>query len=192
MKHAHLLLLPVLAASSSAAAAGPPPALQPVAVTGQARAEAHAAALALFDGMDLKDQLLASGLHMMKAAIDARTEKMRAEGVELPPSLDERLRTFMYEQMRQMVDKLMPTYRAEVAAVYVRYFTAAELRELKRLRETPVMKKVQHLTPVLSGELSKIGLRVAAERSSEMERKSKELVEKWLAEEAMVAQGPRT
>lgn len=191
MKYACYFLLP-LAVAAPAAAAQPAPAPPPVPAATHAQREAHAAALALFDGTDLKEQMLASGLLMMKAAIDTRTEKLRAQGIELPPSLDERMRTFMYEEMRQMVEDLMPTYRAEVAAIYVRYFTAGELRELKRLRETPVMKKMERLTPELSGELSKIGLRVAAERSSELERKGKALVEKWLAEEVRVSQGPRT
>lgn len=177
-------------AAASPAFAAEPLSAPPAASTNDP--EALAAALALFDGMDLQDQLLASALHMVKAAIDTRMETLSAQGTDLPETLTEKLRAFMYEETRLMVEEMAPTYRQDAAAVYARHFTAEELRELKLLQERPVMQKMERLAPSLMAELGKIGMRVAAERSDEMERKAVELVEQWLAEETMAEAGPRT
>lgn len=189
MKLMHVLPALMLAAASPGVAAEPSSPAPAIAANDPG---ALAAALDLFDGMDLEDQLLASALHMVKAAIDTRVEAMSAEGVELPETLTERLRAFMYEETRLMVEDLAPTYRQDAASIYARHFTAEELRELKRLQDQPVMQKMERLAPSLMAELSKIGMRVAAERNAEIERKAVEIVEQWLTEETMAQGGPKT
>lgn len=172
--------------------AGDPSETAPPAVATATDPETLAAALALFEGQDVEEQLLASALHMVKASMDADMESLKAKGIEMPESLTERLRAFAYEETRLMVEEMAPTFRQDAAVIYARHFTAAELRELKRLQDLPVMKKMEGLAPSLMAELSKIGMRAAAERMPEFERKAMELVEQWIAEEEMVDAGPRT
>lgn len=162
----------------------------PAATTGDA--DTLAAALALFDGQDVDGQLLASALHMAKASMEADMESLKAKGIDMPQSLTERLSALIYEETKLMVEQMAPTFRQDAAAIYARYFTAEELRELKRLQEHPVMKKMEGLAPSLMAELSKIGMRAAAERMPEIERKSQELVEQWLSDESMAEAGPNT
>ena len=179
----------MLAAASPALAGEAANAPPPVA---EADPETLAAALALFEGQDVEKQLLASALHMVKASMDADMESLKAKGVELPESLTQRLRALAYEETRLMVGEMAPTFRQDAAAIYAQYFTAEELRELKRLQDHPVMKKMEGLMPSLMAELSKIGMRAAAERMPEVEHKAQELVRQWLAEETMAKAGPKT
>ena len=186
MKFVRILALMLAASSPTLVAA------QAVAPTETTDPQALAAALALFDGPDLEDQLLASALHMVKASMDTEIEALRARDVEMPETLVEELRAFLYEETRLMVEEMAPTFRQDAAAVYARYFTAEELKELKRLQENPVMRKAEKLAPSLMAELSKIGMRVAAERMPDIERRGQELVEKWIVEKAMMDAGPKT
>ena len=191
MNFVRLLGALFLAAASPGLAteSAPPP---PANVSDAPDAEALAAALALFEGSELEERLMASALHMTKVSIETEMDELKARNIEFPDALTARLSEFMFEETRKMVEEITPTYRADAAAVYARYFTAEELRELKRLQDTPVMKKAGELSPVLLSELGRIGMKVAAARMPEIQRKGQEVVEQWLLEEAMADPGPGT
>ena len=153
--------------------------------------EAMEAALALFDDMDLEQQMLAAFGHVMDASLKTQLEALRAQGKEMPEKVVIRLRGLLAEQGRQVVKDVLPTIRPELAAIYARRFTAEELRELKRLQSQPVMQKAQKLLPEMFAEMSQIGGRAAAARSAELKQKIERMVAEVMEEERL-GQGPTT
>lgn len=164
-------------------AAAQPVAVAPPAPNQSVNAEAMAAALDLVDQNDVEKQMMATGMLVADAAMKSQLEAFRKQGIDLPAELVVQLRKLVLDDSTAMIGELAKTVRADTALVYARYFTAAELRELKVLQSHPVMRKVQALTPQMAVELSKIGMDKAAERQPDMQRKIQALVEKWMAEQ---------
>ncbi|MGE5723153.1 MAG: hypothetical protein ACM3YM_11910 [Sphingomonadales bacterium] len=181
----------MLAAATAAQAADPPPAAPPAAPKAN-DPEAIAAALALLGSADIDRQLMSTALRMANVMLEGEVDSYRKQGVEMPQQLVDRMRALVLGEVKAMVDSMAGTYRSRAAAIYARYFTAAELRELKRLQDNPVSQKMQQLLPQLMEDLSKIGLDAASARRPEMERKAKELVEEWLRQQQAAQEGPKT
>lgn len=192
--HVGLYLAALAAAQPQGPAPAPPPPAKvaPPPQAGAADPETYAAALALFEGIDLHQQLLSSVAHAMSAAVEVQIEALRKRGMELPPPLLQKLQVLLAEEGQAMVADIEPDFASEAAAVYARHFTAAELRELKRLKENPVMQKAERIAPLLMSELAKIGLAASAERQPEFMRKVETLVQQWLDEQQLHAEAPET
>jgi hypothetical protein len=155
------------------------------------RSEAFTAALALLEDMDLEQQMMAGALQSTEAAMGVQIEALQKRGVELPATLTERLRVLVLEEAKTMVELMSPTIRTEAATIYANFFSAEELRELKRLQSNPVAQKATKLAPLLMAELAKIGMRVSAERGPQLEAKIADMVAQWIAERE-VQTGPDT
>jgi hypothetical protein len=184
----------VLAAAAGTAAAQQPSAAAPIVAVPRAPAapseETMTAALALFDQKELEDQMMGSAIRVAQVALEARLESLRKRGIVLPDPLVARLNAVSLEEVKSMVDTMLPTFRVDAATIYARYFTADELRELKRLQDNPVSLKLRQLTPNIVAEITKVTLRVSEERMPELERRSKEIVEGWLKEQHITDPGP--
>lgn len=161
-------------------------------VTGAPESEAYAAALALFEGKDMRQQLMATVGHMMSAALETKLSAYREQGIEVPPSLLHKLHMLLAQEAEAMVDIVEPTIVTETAAVYARHFSAEELHELKRLQDNPVMQKAERIMPQLFAELSRIGLRAVEERRPDFERNIAEMLGAWLQEQKLDVEPPKT
>lgn len=187
-----------LCTAAAAQAPVPPPVVRVIAPPAAAPApddpdsEAFAAALALFEGKDMRQQLLASVGNMMGTALETRLSAYREQGKEIPPSLLQKLHVLLAREAEAMVDAVEPTFVSETAAVYARHFTAEELHELKRLQDNPVMQKAERIMPQLFAELSKIGLRAAEERRPEFEKNIADMLGAWLQEQKLDVEPPKT
>ena len=186
---------PVFAALlfGAAAHAEPPRTGQAVAAAAATPSrEAVEAALRLFEDDQFESQMLAGAMSMTEAAVDTRIEAMKAEGTEFPEELAASLRTIAYDETRAMVEEMAPTFRLEAAMIYARHFTVGELAELKALQSSPVMQKAERLAPELMGDIGRVGMKIAAARAPEMERKVADTIRKWLEDQELGAEGPKT
>ncbi|MEA3017659.1 MAG: hypothetical protein QOI38_2381 [Sphingomonadales bacterium] len=154
--------------------------------------EAIAAALELLPTERIEQQLLAGTLQMTEAVIEEEAEAMRRRGEEMPPELLARLRSLLLQENRATAEAMLPTFRTEAAMLYARYFSVEELRELHRLQQHPVMRRMEEVGPELMTELMRIGLRAAADRHPELQRRIAETVAEWEAEQAAAQRRPET
>lgn len=145
--------------------------------------EAFAAALALFDAEDLEEQLRSSMVLMAEEGFRQQIDLLEAGGDSPPHDLVDRIGQVVASEAEILAKTLLPTFRAEAAAVYAAHFTADELRQLKELSAHPVMQKMDRLTPVLMVEISRIGHRAAAERIPVIQRRMERMLEEWIAEQ---------
>lgn len=188
MKWAALLLpLPLLAAAPSAASvqsAG--------ASAAEPSSEAVTAALELFSDLDLEQQMLAGIAQGIDVSLQGQLAALQADGRDVPEKVVIRLRELLGEEGKLVVRDMMPTIRMEYAAIYARRFSAAELRELKKLQDHPVMKKAQRLMPEMFGEMGRIGMKAAAARQPALKKKIDQMLVELMAEEQAAAPGPST
>jgi len=170
---------PAVAQPGSAGAAAPTP-------------EAIAAALELLPQDMLEQQMVAASVHLIDAMIEEQTAAARRRGEDMPDELVQRIRVLIHDENRTVVESVLPTIRNDAAMIYARYFTAEELRELRRIQQLPVMRRAERLMPEIMAELSRIGMRAAADRQPELQRRISELVEQWFAEQDARRARPRT
>jgi hypothetical protein len=175
-----LSALSIVASAPPPAQADPPP---PV-VRQNADQETLSAALALFDDAEIETQLNAMVLQMANTLFQGQFDKLRAEGVEVPQEITDRLRRIVFEEVQASVEAMKPTFRVDVATVYARHFTAEELRELKRIQDLPVSRKSRAVLPAMAPELMQIGMRQSLGRQSQLSSKIRELIDSWIAEQA--------
>lgn len=145
--------------------------------------EAFAAALALFDGEDLEEQLRSGMMLVMEETFRTEMEGLRANGMEMPADLQQRLLYIVTSETEALVKELIPTFRAEAAAIYAARFTAEELRELKVLQAYPVMRKMEREAAAIMIEMGRIGQRAAEGRMGSLERRLQRMIEQWQAEQ---------
>ncbi|HEX8653637.1 MAG TPA: DUF2059 domain-containing protein [Allosphingosinicella sp.] len=180
-----------IAIAAALLALAPPLAAQPPSEVAPS-AEAIAAALELLPRERIEQQLLAGTMQMTEAVIDEETQAMRRRGEEMPPELLARLRALLLEENRATAQAMLPTFRNQAAMLYARYFSVEELRELHRLQQNPVMRRMEEVGPQLMTELMRIGLRAAADRQPELQRRIAETIAEWEAEQAAALRRPET
>lgn len=102
-------------------------------------------------------------------------------GQSTPPGLKAAIQAALTAEVSILVSEIKKTGLEEAAAIYARHFTEAEVRELQRLQENPVMKKAQRLSPTLVTELGQIGIRAASAGKPRLEAALKRAVDEWMA-----------
>lgn len=116
----------------------------------------------------------------------------RQHDADFPDALELELHRIVDEHIEQSIALLLPTALEDSARIYARYFTAAELIELRRLQTHPVMIRFQQVAPQFVAELAQIGMPTSVERMPELLRRLGEAVAAWTAEQARHGEAPAT
>jgi hypothetical protein len=114
------------------------------------------------------------------------------QGKPMPADLKERVSRITMENVEELIAAMKPTALDDAAAIYARYFTAEELRELIRLQDHPVMVKWKRIAPAFTVELMQIGVAVLAQHQPAMKARVQAEVAAWEQDEALRVTPPRS
>jgi hypothetical protein len=103
----------------------------------------------------------------------------RQEGSAMPDDLKASIRAIVIDDVQGIIADMKLTALDQAAAIYARYFTADELRELERLQSVPVMEKFRRIAPGFITELTQVGVAAAAERMPAMRAKIRAAIEEY-------------
>lgn len=174
MKWILLLGAAMLAAPVSAQQAVPAPA------TSQPDPAALEAARALLVSSDFETQMSSGARQNALATFNTFVEAAeRRTNAPMPADLRQRIERIVLENVDALVEDMRPTALDDAAAVYARYFTAAEIQELRRLQDNPVLVKFKTIAPSFMSELFQIGVAAAAERMPELQAKVRSEIAAW-------------
>ncbi len=109
----------------------------------------------------------------MMAALD------RQQDNPAPDDLKASIRAIVIEDVSGIIAEMKLTALDQAAAIYARYFTADELRELERLQSNPVMEKFRRIAPGFITELTQVGIAAAAERMPALQAKVRAAIEDY-------------
>ena len=163
-------------AFAQAAAPAPPAASAPV------DPAALEAARSLLRASGYESQMEQTGRQNAAATFETMMATLARQKAEpIPEDLKATVRAIIMEDVEGLIAEMKLTGLDKAAAVYARYFTADELRELERLQSVPVMVKFREVGPSFMTELTQIGIAAAAERMPAMREKIRIAVEAWAA-----------
>ncbi|MFN3945732.1 MAG: DUF2059 domain-containing protein [Allosphingosinicella sp.] len=146
--------------------------------------EALVAAREMLAEVGLADQMEAMVLQTGNATMTTMLRQIEEDqGIELPPELEGRLRQVALEHLQDYVAAVRDTAVEDAAVIYARYFSAEELRELRRLQTHPVMVKMNRIAPQFMAEIQQVGLAEAARRLPDLQRRIGELLLDYLREQ---------
>jgi len=175
MKHLlrSLSIVAALAAAPSYAMAQAAPA--PV-VTTAASGQADAAVKELLDAMDVRKMMTSSFTEMEKTLPQMMRAQMTAV-INADPGADAAKKKAALAKVEQVLPAasqaisrlfrdpaLIDEMMVEIAPLYVKNYTVAELKELTAFYRTPVGRKLLALNPRLSAESMAVGQRIVAPR----------------------------
>jgi hypothetical protein len=180
MKHflRSLTIVAAVAAAPSFAVAQTAPA--PVAAAAAASPQANAAVKELLDAMDVRKMMAASFAEMEKALPQMMRAQMTAV-INADPGADAEKKKAALAKVEQVLPvasqainrmfkdpALIDEMMVEIAPLYARNYTVAELKELTAFYRTPLGRKMMALSPRLSAESMAIGQRIVAPRLNGM------------------------
>jgi hypothetical protein len=138
--------------------------------------QANAAVKELLDAMDVRKMMTASFAEMEKALPQMMRAQMTAV-INGDPTADAEKKKAGLAKMEQMLPSaaqainrlfkdpaIIDEMMAEIAPLYVKNYTVAELKELTVFYRTPLGRKMLALSPRLGAESMAIGQRVVAPR----------------------------
>jgi len=176
MKHflRSLTIVAAVAAAPSFAVAQTAPA--PVAAAAAASPQANAAVKDLLEAMDVRKMMAASFAEMEKALPQMMRAQMTAV-INADPGADAEKKKAALAKVEQVLPvasqainrmfkdpALIDEMMVEIAPLYARNYTVAELKELTAFYRTPLGRKMMALSPRLSAESMAIGQRIVAPR----------------------------
>jgi hypothetical protein len=180
MKHflRSLTLVAAVAAAPSFAVAQTAPA--PVAAAAAVSPQANAAVKELLDAMDVRKMMAASFAEMEKALPQMMRAQMTAV-INADPGADAEKKKAALAKVEQVLPvasqainrmfkdpALIDEMMVEIAPLYAKNYTVAELKELTAFYRTPLGRKMMALSPRLSAESMAIGQRIVAPRLNGM------------------------
>jgi hypothetical protein len=180
MKHflRSLTIVAAVAAAPSFAVAQTAPA--PVATAAATSPQANAAVKELLDAMDVRKMMAASFAEMEKALPQMMRAQMTAV-INADPGADAEKKKAALAKVEQVLPvasqainrmfkdpALIDEMMVEIAPLYARNYTVAELKELTAFYRTPLGRKMMALSPRLSAESMAIGQRIVAPRLNGM------------------------
>lgn len=190
-----LSIAAAIAAGAPAFAADPPPAPPPPPVvralpsappTAQPASDpaALAEARGLLRDIDFEGQMDRTAREGAERSFDTIMRETQASyGQEIPAELRARVHAILMEDVGRIVDEMRPTALDDAARIYARYFTAAELQEIRRIQTNPVIMKMQRLAPQFLPELMQIGVAASARHMPELMERVRQAVEQWEREQ---------
>jgi hypothetical protein len=168
----HLLALSIVAALTGA----PSFALAQSAPVASATSAQSAAVKELLDAMDFRTMMIASFTEMEKALPQMMRDQMAAV-MDADPTVGAEEKKAALAKVEQVLPgasqaisslfkdpALIDEMMAEIAPLYVKNYTVAELHELTAFYRTPLGRKVVALSPRLSTESMAAGQRIVAPR----------------------------
>jgi hypothetical protein len=180
MKHflRSLTIVAAVAAAPSFAVAQTAP--TPVAAATAVSPQANAAVKELLDAMDVRKMMAASFAEMEKALPQMMRAQMTAV-INADPGADAEKKKAALAKVEQVLPvasqainrmfkdpALIDEMMVEIAPLYARNYTVAELKELTAFYRTPLGRKMMALSPRLSAESMAIGQRIVAPRLNGM------------------------
>ena len=180
MKHflRSLTIVAAVAAAPSFAVAQTAPA--PAATAAATSPQANAAVKELLDAMDVRKMMAASFAEMEKALPQMMRAQMTAV-INADPGADAEKKKAALAKVEQVLPvasqainrmfkdpALIDEMMVEIAPLYARNYTVAELKELTAFYRTPLGRKMLALSPRLSAESMAIGQRIVAPRLNGM------------------------
>lgn len=152
----------------------------PVATAAAASPQANAAVKELLDAMDVRKMMAASFAEMEKALPQMMRAQMTAV-INADPGADAEKKKAALAKVEQVLPvasqainrmfkdpALIDEMMVEIAPLYARNYTVAELKELTAFYRTPLGRKMMALSPRLSAESMAIGQRIVAPRLNGM------------------------
>jgi len=146
------------------------------AATTTASPQANAAVKELLDAMDVRKMMTASFAEMEKALPQMMRAQMTAV-INSDPGADAEKKKAALAKVEQVLPvasqainrmfkdpALIDEMMVEIAPLYARNYTVAELKELTAFYRTPLGRKMMALSPRLSAESMAIGQRIVAPR----------------------------
>jgi hypothetical protein len=153
----------------------PPPIVQaPRAAPAEPAAELIEEAMKLFDGPELRDQMIAGVMIGLNEGMQAQLGRPDATET-LDEAASNRIQEALLEEFEDVIDAEVGNLRREAALLYARRFTMDELRELNRLMDMPVFKKMERLTPVMTMEMMDAAMRLFAPHMEQLLKRGREL-----------------
>ncbi|HEX7852131.1 MAG TPA: DUF2059 domain-containing protein [Sphingobium sp.] len=172
---AALALLAAAAAPTAAPVAVAPSA--PVAMA-QPDAATLAAARALMKISDLQGQMKALGPSMANAA----EQQMRGMFTEarMPDGLQAQMASAMKSYLDSMDRMFTPELIDQMATIYARHFTAAELNHITAMMADPVMVHFRETTPQLMGELMPAMMQAMRPHQKALQAQLMTIIRDWI------------
>ncbi len=162
---------PAAAVQPAAPAPAPGAALDPAAI-------AEARSLLRETGFDY--QFEASVVRIGNSSFTTILREMETQaGEDFPDELEGRIRRVVAEHLAALASEMRASALEDSARIYARYFTAAELRELRQLQTQPVMVKFQRFAAPLMDELMQIGVAASARRMPQLHERLRSELEAW-------------
>jgi hypothetical protein len=171
---------PALAAQPAATAPAPPAAtaVDPAAL---------AAAERLMDAMNydkLMDQMMDAMVAQAKKSIPAQMDKMAQQtGKSLPADFREKLTNLVMDSLFRITKENKGILRREMAKVYARHFTVAEIDRMAEIQKDPVMVKMLAKMPEIAAESVAISQTMMADEMPRMLEDVKKMVADYLAQQ---------
>lgn len=167
-----LALLPL---GGPAVAAQPAPVAPVVAAPDPA---ALAAARRLIVATDMQQQLRA----VVPQVVDAVTAQARGtfKAKAMPDELQAKIQVAVHENIAEMTDAFTPAVQDQLALVYARNFSAADLNHLADMLADPVMVRFRAGTPALLKESLPIIMAALAPKQQQFQKRIAGIVADWL------------
>ena len=145
---------------------------------------AVAAARDLLVSSDFEAQMERTAATVMAATLHTVLEQAEAaHGVAIPDDLKRRVRAILDQHRRDLMAAMKPNALEDAAMIYARYFTAADIAEIKRFQTSATGIKMQAVTPMLMAELSQIGMREASRLRPALEASIQSEIQSWAADQ---------
>jgi uncharacterized protein len=139
---------------------------------------ALAAARDLMTATDVKGQMRAMGPAMSKA-MDQQVRQMFTDN-QVPAGLAEKFSAVMQDYFGSMDTLFTPELVDEIAAIYARHFSAADLARLTEMMRDPVMTKFRTGMPAIIGEMMPALMTAMKPRQDAFMTKIRQIVTDWI------------
>lgn len=140
--------------------------------------EAVAAAMKIFDDEAMRGQMVGTILLAMDEGI---AQEMEADETGDGPdeAMELRIRQALMEEFRDIIEAELPTYINRLATLYARHYTLDELRELDRIFDLPLFKKMIALMPTMMVDEMRYASEMLEPHQQRIQDRAEELMREW-------------
>jgi hypothetical protein len=152
----------------------------PIAAHAQATPDpaALSAARDLMVATDVKGQMRAIGPAISKA-MDQQIQQMFVDN-KVPDGLSQQFSAAMQDYFGSMDTLFTPELTEEIASIYARHFSPADLTRLTEMMKDPVMNKFRIEMPAIMGEMMPSMSKAMKPRQDAFMTKVKQIVADWI------------
>jgi hypothetical protein len=139
---------------------------------------ALSAARELMVATDVKGQMRAIGPAISKA-MDQQIRQMFVDN-QVPDGLSQQFSAAMQEYFGSMDSLFTPELIEEIASIYARHFSAADLTRLTEMMKDPVMTRFRTEMPAIMGEMMPAMMQAMKPKQDAFMAKIKRIVADWI------------